>query len=111
MWKAFIILLLIDMPWLWLTKNWSTTAIRRVQLLPIKIRWIPAIAVYVALAYLIGFATSVLEAFCIGAAVYAVYDMTNYATFTQYDLKFALTDIVWGGTLFATTYAVLKWYK
>ena len=108
MWKAFIILVLIDMPWLWLTKNWSTTVIRRVQLLPLEIRWIPAIAVYVALAYLVGFATSGWQAFFMGAAIYAVYDMTNYATFTKYDIKFALTDIVWGGTLFAATHMLLK---
>jgi len=108
MWKAFIILLLIDIPWLFLTKNWSTTIIRRVQLLPLEVRWIPALAVYVALAYLVGLATSGWQAFYMGAAIYAVYDMTNYSTFAQYDLKFALTDIVWGGTLFAATYALLK---
>jgi len=108
MWKAFIILLLIDMPWLWLTRDWSTTAIRRVQLIPIEIRWIPALAVYAALAYLVGLATSGWQAFSIGAAVYAVYDMTNYATFKHYDLTFALTDIVWGGVLFTGTYMLLK---
>jgi uncharacterized membrane protein len=100
--------MLIDVPWLWITKNWSTTVIRRVQLLPLQVRWIPAIAVYVALAYLLGLATSGWEAFYMGLATYAVYDMTNYATFTQYNIKFAIVDILWGGTLFAAAYAILQ---
>jgi uncharacterized membrane protein len=108
MWKAILLLILIDVLWLWITKNWSTTIIRRVQLLPIQVRWIPAITVYFALAYLLGLATSGWQAFYIGLATYAVYDMTNYSIFTQYDFKFAIVDILWGGALFASVYAILQ---
>lgn len=40
------------------------------------------------------------EAFLLGALVYAVYDFTNLALFKKYDLKIAIMDILWGGTLF-----------
>lgn len=45
----------------------------------------------------------------IGAAMYGVYDMTNYATLRNYTLQFAITDIVWGISLCAATASLTKW--
>lgn len=56
--------------------------------------------VYLALAYLIQQTRSNTDAFFTGLAVYAVYDFTNYATLTNYDLMFGVSDSIWGGVLF-----------
>ena len=44
-----------------------------------------------------------LQSFIFGACVYAVFDLTNLALFKKYEMKVALQDILWGGTLFALT--------
>ena len=54
----------------------------------------------------------VLDAFLLGIFLYGTFDMTNISMFKQYAWKTALTDTLWGGTLFAfttwATYALLK---
>jgi uncharacterized membrane protein len=35
-----------------------------------------------------------------GLAVYTVYEFTNYAALTRYELDFAVADSLWGGVLF-----------
>tara|TARA_B100000242_G_C42782880_1_gene364333 strand:+ start:169 stop:534 length:366 start_codon:yes stop_codon:yes gene_type:complete len=46
---------------------------------------------------------TLFESFMLGSSIYAVYDMTNYATITDWDFNFAIIDMLWGGTLFAST--------
>jgi uncharacterized membrane protein len=54
----------------------------------------------------------ILDAFLLGIFLYGTFDMTNISMFKQYAWKTALTDTLWGGTLFAfttwATYAFLK---
>jgi uncharacterized membrane protein len=50
----------------------------------------------------------VRDAFFMGLAVYAVYDFTNLATLGKYELKFALSDSLWGGVLFAVSRLVAE---
>ena len=94
---------MIDVPWLLYTQPSSSKLIQSIQGSPVSIRYAPAAAVYVAIGFLISQARSPQTAAMIGAATYAVYDFTNYATLKNYDLTFALTDIVWGGVLFGLT--------
>ena len=50
-----------------------------------------------------------LDAFLLGFATYAIYDLTNYALLNKYSFKIGLIDSIWGGTLFAlTNYIVNK---
>jgi uncharacterized membrane protein len=53
-----------------------------------------------------------VDAFILGIFLYGVFDMTNITMFTKYSWKTALTDTLWGGTLFAfTAWATYKIYK
>jgi uncharacterized membrane protein len=55
---------------------------------------------------------SPLDAFILGVFVYGVFDMTNITMFTNYSWKTAITDTLWGGTLFAfTTWVTYKLTK
>ena len=100
---AAVLLLLFDMPWLFLIGETAQKLVYRIQGKDLKLRYIPALVVYLALAYLVTKTESPMEAFKVGVAVYAVYDFTNYAMFKNYTLSFAIMDSIWGGILMAMT--------
>ncbi len=100
---AILLLILIDLPWLLLIGDTAQRLVLRIQGSDLKLRYIPALVVYLALAYLVTKTETPLEAFKVGVAVYAVYDFTNLAMFKNYTLSFALMDSLWGGILMATT--------
>ena len=55
---------------------------------------------------------SPLDAFILGVFLYGVFDMTNLTMFTKYSWKTAVSDTLWGGTLFAfTTWVTYKLMK
>jgi len=103
-----ILLLIVDIPWLWLNTGTFQKVVSDIQGSPLKFRLEGALVVYPALAYLVLKAKSVQEAFMIGAATYAVYDFTTYAAFTKYPLHVAVMDTLWGGTLFSIVHLILK---
>jgi len=78
---------------------------------PMKTRVIPGILCFLVLAFGITYfiidkirdnniiADSLKYALPFGFVIYAVYDLTNYATFAKYALSTAIIDITWGSTL------------
>jgi uncharacterized membrane protein len=105
---ASVLLLLVDLPWLMVSAPYVGGMIQRIQGSPLKLSYLPAIIVYLALGYLLLQTKTPLEAFYMGAATYAVYDFTNLATLKNYDFSFALVDTLWGGVLFALVRFVLN---
>ena len=55
---------------------------------------------------------NIIFAFLLGLFVYSVYDLTNYATLSNWTLEFVLKDTLWGGFVFALStfiiYEILK---
>ena len=43
------------------------------------------------------------DSFLLGLIIYGIYDATNYATITNWDLKTSIIDTLWGGTLYGLT--------
>ncbi len=74
----------------------------------VEMNILPAIVVYIALAYLLLLQKSMEAAFLSGAAVYAVYDFTNLTVFKDYTLGFAIADTLWGGVLFSLAYFIVR---
>ena len=70
-----------------------------IQNTDVNIKMLPALVVYIALGILQQFPSSIAEAFILGLTVYAVYDLTNLATFGKYATTTAIIDILWGGIL------------
>ena len=79
--------------------------------------WPAAILVYVLLAvgvtaFVIPRAVDTASAAGLGAllglVVYGVYDLTNYATLTEYPLALTLVDICWGTVATAVASAVVR---
>jgi uncharacterized membrane protein len=101
-----VLIFIVDIPWLYSVSGWSGEMIRDIQGSSLEMKLLPAAIVYLALGYLATLPKSLLEAFGIGAATYAVYDFTNLATLKKYDPTFAIADTLWGGTLMAAVYFI-----
>ena len=99
-----LLVLVLDIPWLVLTQSWVADMVRSIQVKPMVFRVWAAPIVYIALGFLLHYPRSIYEAFLLGAAVYAVFDFTNYAVFEKYQLPFAIADTLWGGALFSAAY-------
>ena len=98
---AAVLLVLLDLPWLMVSGPYVKDMVQRIQGAPLRLSYLPALVVYLAMAYLLLQTKKPLDAFYVGAATYAVYDFTNLATLKNYDFSFALVDTLWGGILFA----------
>ncbi len=104
---AAILLVIADLPWLMVSAPYVGQMVQRIQGSPLRLSYLPASVVYLAMAYLLLQTKTPLEAFYMGAATYAVYDFTNLATLKNYDVSFAIADTLWGGILFAIARLVL----
>ncbi len=92
---------LVDIPWLYTVGGWTQDMVKRIQGgAPMRMRWEGAPIIYLAIAFLVQHTRNRLDAFLTGLSVYAIYDFTNYATLEKYDIRFAVADSLWGGTLF-----------
>ena len=106
-----VLVLLLDIPWLWATSSWAGSMLRDIQGSALKLRVPPSLVVYLALGIIIQFPRSALEAGVLGSSIYAVYDFTNYATLTKYRPAFAVADSIWGGILMAVAWAIKNHFK
>jgi len=98
-WKVALIIFLIDLFWLGTGGIFARKMTERIQGHPIEFRYVSAIIVYLLLAYMLMEAKTYKQAFMYGICIYGVYDFTNLALFTNYDVKFAIADTLWGGLL------------
>ena len=106
--KTAALLLGVDLFFLLTGGIFAKHMYERIQGRDLQPRYLAAIPVYLAMAYLLLQTKSYTEAALYGLCVYTVYDMTNYTIFQQYDLKIAVVDMIWGATLFAFTRYLLK---
>ncbi len=100
----WILLVLIDIPWLWYRMDHHSQFFAKVQGGPLSIRYGPAALVYllfgIALLAYAGTATSWESAAKRGALVgfvmYGFYDATNWATLRGWTAEMAVVDTLWG---------------
>ncbi len=50
-----------------------------------------------------------MDAFYLGIGVYGVYELTNYATLTNWPIMMVIMDTLWGGILFASATCMVKY--
>ena len=108
---VFILLsiLILDMLWINLFFKYRFfPMIETIQKSPVIINPSYVVAAYIILTALVFIlipkCSSPAEAFLIGFLVYAVYDSTNLATITDWNLVNAIIDSLWGGVLFMIIY-------
>jgi len=97
--------LALDAVWLTLRNSYHQSLFNSIQHSSLQAKIIPAILIYILIpvAIYVGAvkpSASVHEGMKRGALIgfflYAFYDLTNYATFTNWTLQMTLTDILWG---------------
>ena len=106
----------LDYIYLGLVMNMFKKSILDIQGKNLSVRLVPTILAYVLLIgtfyyFVIVKKFNLLDSFLLGIAIYGIYDLTNYATINKWSLRFAVTDTLWGGTLFLLTLAILKLLK
>lgn len=102
------LLVFVDAFWLFIIGPYASAVTQRIQGSPLSFRWLGALIVYPAMAYLVSLAKTPGEAFSIGLTTYAVYDFTNFALLKNYEWQLAIADTIWGGTLFTLVHLALK---
>jgi uncharacterized membrane protein len=105
---VMLIIFLIDVVWLSTVGQWGLKIAEKIQGFPVRFRILPALIVYIALAYLLIQSKSIIQAIGIGIATYTVYDFTSLAILDKYDWRLAVADAVWGGVLFGSSWQILK---
>ena len=100
-----IVLILLDIVWLQYFTTIIGPLIEKIQNASLKLNLLGAVFAYVTmviayynLAY-DGDQPNYLKSALLGLAIYGTYEFTNYATFTNWDLKVLGMDIGWGITL------------
>ena len=108
------ILTVLDVAYLAVFGKYFNKSIMKLQGTKLQLKYIPAILCYLLLIFvlhhfIISKNGKPLEAFILGASIYGVYELTNYATLNNWPLEMVLLDTTWGGILFALT--TLFYYK
>ena len=101
-------LVAIDFAYLTVIKGHFARQIAAVQGSPMVVNLFGAIITYVFLIFGINYfiirpGRSAQDAFLLGLVVYGVYDFTNLALLSKWQLTTAVIDTLWGGTLFYLT--------
>lgn len=105
---AMLLLFVIDLLWLSTAGQYSVAMHTRIQGSPVVFRYLAAVPVYIAMAWLLLQTKSVEQAGLTGVSAYAIYDFTSYALLKNYEVGMAVADSLWGGVLFATAYTILE---
>jgi len=112
-----VVLLVIDITYLYFRKDDFNIYFLNVQKSPLKFRLSGAILAYFLLIlgmyyFIIKDKKSLQYAFLLGFIIYGVYDFTNYATLSNWTLKFSMVDMCWGGLLFTfSTFIIYELLK
>ena len=106
--KVAVVMLVLDFAWIYtVAGNAFSAVVENIQGSAMKVRPLGAVVAYAAMIILfskfITKETSGLDAFLLGFLAYAIFDGTNYALFDKYDMKTAVVDAVYGGSLFWLT--------
>lgn len=115
---VLVIMLALDGIWLSLNKDMYKRMVKLIQGKDMELRWIGAVFAYLAIWLLIVLWAipdiraakspretfmAVSKALLLGLCVYGVFNSTNLAMMSDYSLKVAVVDTLWGGALFAIT--------
>ena len=106
-------LVAIDFAYLSVIKGHFARQIAAVQGSPMTVNLFGAVVTYVFLIFGLNYfiirpGRPARDAFLLGLVTYGVYDFTNLALLSKWRLVTAVSDTLWGGTLFYLTTAFVK---
>lgn len=103
-----IVLMIIDISFLWLNRNMFQLQVAEVQRVTMKLKPLGGILCYpiiiLALYYFVlKDRKPVADAMLLGFVIYGVFETTNYALFKKWRLQTVAVDTLWGAILFGLT--------
>lgn len=106
-------ILILDSVYLSMAKPTWRKMIKNIQGNEIQLRLLSAVGVYILMSFALYYfiikpRRNVQDAFLLGLVIYGVFDLTNYAIFSKYNLITGLIDMIWGGLLFASSAYIVK---
>jgi hypothetical protein len=112
----FVILILIDLIWLYLIKDNYAKQIFDIQNKELTVNYYSGLVVYVLLAIGLYYFTKnenntsdkVKNAALFGLITYGVYDFTNGAIFKNWDFRLGIMDTIWGSILCGSTIYIIN---
>lgn len=108
------VLVLLDLFYIYNTKTYYFKMINNIQKKEANVRKGSLVLIYIILAFVLYFfiikvKKSKEDAFILGSTIYAIYGLTNYSIFENWDTSLMLIDIFWGGILYySTTYIIYR---
>ena len=105
MFLLLILFLVLDAIYFYINQNYFSSMIFNIQKSPVKPRYISVILTYLLLVaieyyFIIKQKKGLKDAFLLGAGIYGVYELTDYATLKDWPLYLVFMDTIWGGILF-----------
>lgn len=109
------LLLVVDAAYISTIYVWFGKMIQGIQGSPMSFRGVGALVCYAALTgvlyyFIVKPKKPATDAAILGAAIYAVYESTNYATLKGWDYQIAILDTLWGGALFYIVASLVYWF-
>ncbi len=106
--------LVLDGIYFTVNSKFLSTTVKAVQKSPVSVKYGSVALTYVFMVALLYYFIikpnrKAMDAFYLGLGVYGVYELTNYATLTNWPLSLVLMDTLWGGILFASATCMVKY--
>lgn len=103
-----IVLLCLDLIFLYMISNLFKQQIYEVQNSPLKINYRGGFLSYLFLIiginyFILRHKKTSMDAFILGLVIYGVYETTSYALLENWKLQTVILDTTWGGVLFSLT--------
>lgn len=110
-----IIILCLDLIYLYFISDMFKLMIRKIQNKEMKVNFLGAISAYIILTFALYFLVlrdkqPIWKAALLGFAIYGIYDATNMATITDWDYKFVIVDTIWGIVCFSLSAVIFYIY-
>jgi uncharacterized membrane protein len=111
-----IVFVTLDYFYLNSIKGYFGKQVQSVQGSPLKMNFLGAIICYIFLIFGINYfiikpKRSIQDAFLLGLVIYGVFETTNITLFTNWSWITVIIDTLWGGTLFALTAYIIRFFR
>ena len=106
--------LVLDGMYFTFNNKFLTDTVKTVQKSAIQTKWGAVALTYVFMIameyyFIIKQNKKAMESFWLGFGIYVIYELTNYATLTNWPLTLVIMDTLWGGILFASATCMVRY--
>lgn len=125
---TILLIVAIDFVWIGIiNQKLYKSAIESVQKTKFAVRYFPGLIVYIAIALIVNFWIipfvkqnkdkknpfyhPFVNGFLLGALIYAIFDFTNMAIFSNWSYSVSILDSLWGGVLTGTITTILLYLE